>query len=246
MSLVCIFGDSHLGALAQSQKGLARLEAKGHEVFFWGIAGSNFANLRLDGGKVISPLPKQSARVSAGRYEHLDLSAPDVIVFYGFSVRPSFQARRIALTLQYLRNVSSGLKEAVRDAEIQRIWEEGIANRLIAPIIARYPEKTFIFAPQPLVAEHDEFLSRIDDLENYHDILKRLMRHYEQWMTDRGVHFIAQPDHTISNQFFTNAEFSKGSARLVSAETHEEADVKHMNPDYGEIMLKRIGDLLEG
>ena len=244
MSLICIFGNSHLGALAQSANGINRLEAAGHQVVFWGIAGSNFEKIAYDRGQVVSPMPQQSLRISGGRFESLDPSLPDVTVFYGFNVGPSYLSRSIAVALQKTKNISSGLRDAIIDQEIRRMWSQEIACVLISQITSAYPEKRYLFAPQPLVAQHDEFLDRVKDNNVLFEIQTRLLRYIEDWMTDRNIQYFSQPEDTISDRFFTKPAYTKGSVRLASAEEHDVGDVNHMNPEYGNIMLAKIQRLL--
>ena len=63
MSKICILGNSHLGALAQSEAGAKAFEAAGHDVVYWGAAGTLFPKITYKDGRLISPAPSRSRRV---------------------------------------------------------------------------------------------------------------------------------------------------------------------------------------
>ena len=244
MSMICIFGNSHLAALAQASQGLARLKELGHEVVFWGVAGSNFQKIRYDAGFVKSPVPQQSLRISEGRFEDLDLRVPDAILFYGFNIGPSYAARGIATKLQRSKGITSGLREAMTGDLIRQWWAGEIARDLIDRITGTFPEKRYVFAAQPLVAQHENFLKETLDIAAYRDIQNRLIEHCRSWMNKRSITFLDQPSETVVDGIFTDPIYSKGSVRLVSKDTHDAKDHTHMNADYGEKLLADLADRL--
>lgn len=244
MSLICIIGNSHIGALAQSSDGIRRLRDKGHEVVFWGVAGQNFQKIAVDGHLLRSPNPKHSLIVSEGRFEHLDLRVPDVMMFYAFNVSPSYQSRRMALAMQQARHVTSGLQQALEAEMLQTWWSGSLARNVIDRISTAFPDKTYGFAAQPLFAPNDDYLDKIEDPGLVRHFQGRILGRCERWMTEHNVRFIAQPDETREGDFFTKAIYTKGSARLATGEQHETEDFAHMNAAYGEIMLGRIAQTL--
>lgn len=238
---ICFIGNSHLGALAQSEVGNTAFAAAGYDVVYWGAPGSLFRQIREENGHLISSSVKRSLVISGGRYTHLPLAEFDTLVFYGCHVTLGPVAIRIGKQLKTVHSLSSGFWNAIIAEQIDAWWEEQQARSLIESAIRAHPGQTYVFAPQPNRAEDPDYRQKAKVLADSITVNKAITGHLHRWCSERGILFCSQPPDTlIKNGLFTRAEFGVGSIKMEARTQHDIDDRTHMNAAYGDRILAEI------
>lgn len=142
---LCIIGNSHLGALAQSDSKMKAFAKAGFDVVFWGVPGKLFPQIACDEGMLLSPSPERSRIISSGRYGDLPLDDFDCILFYGFKVELSKVAARITNQLATLNKHSKAFQKEVITELIATWWEKEFGRALMQTVIDEKPEIRYLF-----------------------------------------------------------------------------------------------------
>lgn len=243
MATICIFGNSHLGALAQAAEANARFADAGHDLFYWGAAGGNFPRLAYAGGTVTSPHPSQARMISGGRCDALEIAPLDILVFYGCHVMHSVQTRRIALALQGAEGnwaASQAFRDAFFDEMVESWWAEQPFRPIAEAIVADFPDKRYLFMPQPLVARQGGHYNKVRDRALAERVQDRLFACSDGWAADIGITALRQPEKTLADALHTDAAYSTGSIKMGTTEAHPGDDNRHMNAAYGQIVMEKL------
>lgn len=246
MPKICILGNSHLGALAQSVSGSKAFSEAGYEVVYWGAAGTLFGKIAYADGQLISPAPERSKIISSGLYGHLPLSEFDGVLFYGMAVSLSNIALQITKRLKTIEPLSQAFVAEVLSEQIGAWWEMRTGRALMQAVIDAEPNKRYVFTPDPLIAQNDSYLSGVQDAALLSRVLDALYAHCQGWCAARNIDFYRQNDLTWSpDRITTDTSFSTDSVKMEAGKPHPEDDFVHMNGRYGDIILADILALLE-
>jgi hypothetical protein len=240
MAVICIFGNSHLGSLAQAVEGNARLAEAGHDTFYWGSAGSKFAQITYNNGVFTSPSPSEARLISGGRCEVMDARSADIIYFYGCTVAPLYEAKRIAVILKEAGQVSSGLRAAMLMEQVEQWWAAKAIRQWMEDLRRDFPTKRILFSPQPLEAKNGNALGRTRDPALVKEIKDAVLNHCRSWSVRHGIEFCPQPPETVIEDLFTDPVYVKDARMRHTGRLYSETDFVHMNAAYGEVAMRNF------
>lgn len=216
-----IVGNSHLAALKFARKDGCFSE---HEIDFWGAPGSAFAqNVSIDGSRLLyqSNLASPQAPGLRGMPGVFDARLYDAVVIYAYSMGVPAIAHDIS-RLSNKRYSFNFRQEAVHELL------HGRFSFKYARSIDTTKTKLIIYAAPFMSAEAP---GRDIDIEPAVEILK-------EEAAILGATFAIQPEKTREN-------FSRTSPGYLEGIVHEDGkirgkDFKHMNAQYGSIILDHI------
>lgn len=240
MSVICIFGNSHIGALAQAVEGNARFAEAGHDLFFWGATGKKFPQITYQDGIFTSAFPAQAKLISGDRCEALDVRHTDILVFYGCTVNPSYDAKCIAIVLKEAGQISNGLFSALMMEQIEQWWKEKAIRNWMEAVRRDFPSKRILFCPQPFRAKHGNVLGKAKDPVLVKKVQDALLKYCCSWADKNNIEFCWQPPETVIEDLFTDPIYAKGSRKPRTGEPYPENDFVHMSAAYGEIVMRDL------
>lgn len=239
MLKICLFGNSHLGALKLAAGKLSEPKSRGLDLLFWGAAGKYFPLIKLVDGKFVSPIRAYSRQVADGRLTDLDVKRFDIVVFYGCHVDIS----RIADTIVRGLSEQPGLSRAFRRRAIQDVltswWERLAIVRLLQEARPLLGERRSFFYAHPLWSEGAT--ARFPEREMTREVLEEVQKFVTVRMSVLGVEARRQPASTIVDGIATAEAFSVGSVKLNTQDVaHPVTDFAHMNGDFGDAVLRDL------
>lgn len=247
MPSICIIGNSHLGALAQSAEGNALFERKNYDLVYWGAAGTLFPKIYYKDGLLISPNAQRSLIISSGRYGDLVIDDFDKLVFYGCHIAFYNQARRF---LQLLRRDDRPRSAAFLDLALSDFiagwWREHEARALIETVQRHHPDKSYVVAAQPMIATSGQYLDEIQDAALFKRVLDAFDDHLDAWCAGIGAIYLRQNQATLdSGLVSTNPCYTKDSVKMEAGEAHPDNDLVHMNGQYGTFVLEDLSEAID-
>ena len=221
---ICALGNSHLASLKLGLDGLKE-RYPNVAVTFFASRGSRLGGLTLEDGRLVTSdeaLAREIAFTSNGLSE-IVLQDYDGFLIYGLGLP--------------LPRLDRRLSSAVQSATCRDLFQESLSFKLAHTIRSACAAAIYIdHAPQKadlLKSNH------ADHGLDYLQVFDRM----RQVIDLADVHFLAQPEHTLSGAWNTAKEYSVGSTRLDlgdrgSRRPHPEIDMAHMNARFGEVYLE--------
>lgn len=223
MLRLCVLGNSHAAALKQAWDALSD-SYPGIRLTFFASRGSTLSELKLSGDRLVPASQLLASRLTftSGGSGYVHLARFDAFLVYGLMVNIPRPDQRLSRAVK--RQVLTDVFDKSLGAHICRL----IRKRSNAPIYVGH-------RPQHAAATGPE--SR--DLVQYHEVYA-LMRDVLQ---SQGLELLPQPPETLVNGWDTKLELSRGSTALDVGDArlntlHPDADVSHMNADFGRIYLE--------
>lgn len=227
---LCVIGNSHLGALKESEP--AALEHSGLKSIEFFAKGSNgLKDLQVDSqSKSLVPATKsleKSFLLTSDGSSTINAASYDAFLVYGLGYQPFFQPKQF---------YSSNLNNAA--------FIDSIHGSLLFEIIAKVREVT----DKPIFIGHVPFRA-VESIEkqfvddSYLAVIDRVNRYVERKFLNTVL--IHQPIETICDGRRTRPEFCRGSIRMATGDSrdnteHPENDLSHMNSRYGEFWWKNF------
>jgi len=244
---ICMIGNSHLAALKLAVENGA-LDGTGTDMVFFGAPGRRFRKIRFRNGAVRGPktLHKIFLQVSGGRYTQINPAEFDVVVVYG----GAFFLHRLVGGIHHALNNQVHLTEECLATGVERWMTSKHFFRLSDDISKASSATRTILVPRPIpaiaAAAEPEIVDRNMESPWLWNRLepafrRRIWNICSQTAERRGVEMFVQPDTTIDANQFTKPEYTSRSTRLLGqGRAHEQADVTHMNPKFGEEVLLHL------
>jgi hypothetical protein len=242
---ICVIGDSHLAALKLGYDNLDD-EFKDVKLTFFGSFASSFNELKLKDNALVpvSNQVKKRMRMTSGGLGYIPLENYDIFILHGLEL--SFH--------NFVRKGLSNLKTShmvqLQTAEWQSVTHyinQTLSFRLANKI--SISNKPILLSPQPFLSEEIvnsanskyEFWRKLVGKNNMNTqteikaALTAWLNHLQQF------NFIEQLPSTICQDFFSKNEYSSNSVMMFDmASKHGSEDIVHMNPKYGELVIRTI------
>ncbi|MEP5152251.1 hypothetical protein, partial [Planktotalea sp.] len=169
----------------------------------------------------------------SGGLESIVLSSYDAFLLHGLFLIPPRIDRRHSSALRQI-----SVKEMLTECDAQKL----------ARLIASGSKAPILISPEPLLADIGNDIVRKNSNAptqpvQYEEVCATIEDEFGQ----PGVHWLWQDPSTIGDQFNTIREYSVGSVALKglkNAKQHASIDVRHMNDDYGRIVLENVVEKL--
>lgn len=235
---VCIISNSHAASLKDA------LEQNGdefptHSFTFFAAPAGRLGTARADEERrVLIPegkgIEEFLIKISGGLSE-IAVDAFDAFFIYGLS-----------FTLPWL---DTRLSSAVKAAAINGTLVKSLAHNWM-DAVCRLTSKPVFVGPVPLYADIDSpfFVRKVGAVSRAASPVpfETVCRMIEAHERPGNVTYLWQDPATISSGFRTRVEYSTGSRRFKEDETiiHADVEIRHMNADYGLIVLRRLAGAL--
>jgi hypothetical protein len=261
---VVVFGNSHLGAFKRGWR-VIKHEFAGDSIDFYGAPGSTIRDVTVSKG-IVSAQGNKTLEMfrRTGGSDRFALADYDFIVIVGCRLSVMTLLGLLKLYLPPLLNSGASLDKALRDrdpfgagrsrilvssglmSEIMNAQvRQTIACRLVDSIASQSSIPIY-YVPDPLPSSELLSLkpkSAIPKLINmglgetmasiYWSTLEAAMR--------GKATIVRAPEEIVVDHLLTQSQYCSGSFRLEEDRgAHHEEDLKHMNGDYGALLMRQI------
>lgn len=226
---LCVLSNSHAAALKTGHDQLGEEDRQALELSFFAARHHGLAHVEARDGVLQAALPEVEAelRFTSGGSGVLDPRDHDAFLIHALGLAYDYaQFDPVFRSRQYLR----------------RVFSSSLSRSLALALFGKLrsvTEKPIYLSHQPYVSEADSRLRhKVEKSPHvglpFADVMRPLMQQLEG-----PVHWIEQPEDTITHGHFTRQAFSEGSLRLaISASSqgkrHGGDDHVHMNANYGQ------------
>ena len=244
-----------MAALKLAWQSLLAAKHPGHHLVFFGARRDALMTLRAEGAWLTSDAPDVQAQLRMtlrSEDPRLDIRSVDAVVLHGLYDPNSLNIRAGLLDRHVQQHgfASSSLIEAFAD-----MWLEESIWHHVGPVVRTSTTVPVFVTPQPLISagvidgsaryRGAKFIPYAQGyqgrilIESGISARDRLAARLEQIVID-------QPRETIDRHWYTSSEYSEGSVRLSEQMDvqHSRAEAAHMNPFYGELVLRDLFDQL--
>ncbi len=234
---ICVFGDSHLGAVKRAWDG-KMIDTDGRQLRFWGADGPSFRALRWRRGRIRpdSEVIDLVLRISGG-LESLGPEDFESYIFYGARLRAHEFFRAV---LQHESRPEGHISSAQMQALLTR-WLESIRAWRLAREFARAGARV-VFVPTAfptagiLEAEMERERLAVPSSAAQRARLWGLLCEAAR---ENGFVLLAQPDDSVTDCTLTRREYAAPNAV-------ESGDWVHKSPQYGARMVQEAIAALAG
>jgi hypothetical protein len=249
MKRVCVIGNSHIACLktAWDQTGSRHADVS---ITFFGAPQRMCQHLSLQNGRLISPDDELTTylRQTSGGASEIALDEFDVFALIGLEFGP-LKAMQVAERVSYL-DLDAG-KPLVSRACFRQSVCDGL-RKTIAVSVAQHIRAA---STLPIViVQTPHFAAKWRGSEDYRRDFASAPPHFwpalcETWRAcartvadDLTSDLLFQPPQTIVDAFFSDPRMTKDAIRLSTDAKPEKGDhqVRHMNAEYGKIMLEAL------
>jgi len=239
---ICLIGDSHLAALKLGFDKIAN-EFEDVQVTFFGSFASSFNELIVNDRKIVpqSGKVKKVMVMTSGGQANIVVDDYDLFILHGLEL--SFQGFVNKALQQPVNNQDTQL-QSLAWANLTSLIDQCLSIKLAKKFLRL--DKPVLLSPQPFLSEQVAH-NLIPKWELWHNLLENqgkpthwVMEALAAWEKHLvQLEALKQPPATVIHHFFTKNKFSVESIRLCDMMTkHGEEDVIHMNPEYGEIVIR--------
>ena len=228
---VCVFGDSHLGAVKLAlDQGL--IDLGGRKLTFWGADGPSFRGLRWRNGRIV-PDPKVQAivdKINGGSHATLGPDDFELFIFYGARLRAH---EFFASSLRFQQQPDTHISAAAEQAILARWTGKTRAWRLATSFAEQGAQVMFV----PTAFPSQGVLDKAEEAARYavpstKATRATLWEMLSDAATKAGFSIVTQADHTITNKTLTKAQFSVAGAS-------ESDDYVHKSPQFAALMIEK-------
>jgi hypothetical protein len=251
---VCLLGSSHTGAIKQAWSNRCEAGTVDWSVTFFAARGGQMQGLQCANG-VVAP-DTEEVRImferTSGGHSQVILERYDAVVIYaiGLAFQTILTLSAEWGTVAHLQQGTEGclVSSACFAALVRDCVVRSGAIRLLEQIRATYSRPVVVcITPLPPYGLFDETRcyrpSRFSNPDYLTDLYEQFRATVDSECEARGGAVVWQDECTIHPPCFTKAEFSFGSPS--NGGKIREAYTKHMNEDFGAIMLESIFRRLE-
>ncbi|MCA6215761.1 hypothetical protein KGA65_04295 [Ideonella sp. B7] len=223
---VGVIGNSHLASLKKGWEALA-VANPSVALTFWGAPGNDLGTLARSGTALVSPSEqvRRMLAFTSGVGEEIQVPDHDVVLLYGLDLRIPF--------------LPLDLSEQVRQQTCVDCLDASLNLRLAREIQGISGRIPIYIAPRPMgafVAKHK--------LSTPHESYAEVVRRFQRIAAQVALKFQAQPQETLTYDWFTQEHFARNSVDLAGpdgadlAKVRHRVDHHHMNGDYGRLWLE--------
>lgn len=256
MTRLCVLGNSHIASIKLAWEADAA-QHPGLTLDFVGAEGTVMRETGLVDGKIAALTPKaqKAFSITAGRSE-IDLSAYAGFLLHGAGLQLSMlvgSQRAHRFYGQKVKAENTLSYDYYLQACIDRFYNNTAAGYLLRMLLAG-SEAPILVLPTPFPATTVLEDSRAPDHAMVRNIVGagdqqlflKLYRDLCRALSRGRVAVLPQPEDTIADGIMTEARFTKGSVSVLrEGREHGEDDHRHMNPDYGRVILEQALGFLE-
>ncbi len=225
---ICIFGDSHLGAVKRAHDG-GLIDTGGRALRFWGADGPSFRKLRWRNGRIRpdADIRDLVLEISGG----LDSLGPKdfhTFIFYGARLRAHDFFKAV---LDHESRPQGHISQAQMQALVTR-WSESVrAWRLACAFADAGAEVVFVPTAFPSEGVVDKALEQENlAVRSTKAARTRLWALLVQAAEAKGFQLLVQPEDTITSNTLTKRDFSTPNAK-------ETRDWVHKSPEFAARMV---------
>lgn len=222
---VCIFGNSHTGAIKRAWDRVAETYSD-IELVFFASRGQGLRTLTSDGCYLYSSDPEVEAslKFTSGTNGRVDPSEYDAFLVYASGCQ-AFIPRHF-------------YSEAVTESAITEKASRSLSSKIIYQI-RTLSDKPIWVGHTPLRPSHSNSDSSLAENDIYQSGIDAFNRAFYQGLS---ACLLPQPPETRAERFLTKQRFAKGSRCLAIGDDkdnseHGDADKTHMNDEFGELWL---------
>lgn len=237
---ICILSNSHGAAIKAAVDAMSN-EALGAEVVIFAAPKHGMGRLVPDASGQVLACDNEGVsnmlRMTSGGLDRIEIGAYDGFILHGLYLIPPRLDRRHSGALA---------QAAVRDM-LALSTAPGLARALVAATKA-----PVLISPEPLLADQEglDIPARPSNAPSDPLPYDTIMDMVEAEFGVPGVHWLRQPGHTMGERLSTLRQYSTESTRLAEENiAHKDGDVRHMNADYGRLVLEaaaaRFSDLMQ-
>lgn len=234
MNKICIIGNSHVGSLKRGWDKI-RNNYPDKKITFFAHRADGLNGLIPSDGKLIpnNEVLAKAIEFTSGGKKEIDPNEYDIFLIYG-----------AGMSVNYI-NENFFYSMDVITASLNDFIDQTLSFYLLKSI-RLFTNKYIFIGHVPLEAKREKLFSR-----SPHDYIDKVEFINYNIYRQLNAELVMQPLETIVNGNNTNLNFSKGSKRLgigdtLDDELHPEADLDHMNDNFGAIWLKEfLGKYIE-
>jgi hypothetical protein len=222
---ICIFGNSHTGAIKRGWDRLADTYP-GTELVFFASRGQGLKTLASDGRYLYSEDPEVEAslKFTSGTEGRVNPSEYDAFLVYASGCQ-AFIPRHF-------------YSEAVTESALNEKASKSMSSRIIS-LIRTLSDKPIWVGHTPLRPSHLNIDSSPIEDEIYASGIDAFNKTFYSRVS---ASLLPQPSETCAEHFLTKQRFAKGSKCLAIGDEkdnseHGDADKTHMNDEFGELWL---------
>jgi len=253
--MISFFGDSHLTAYISANKKYAIFP----EARMFPAPQGNFerATLAVSNEKISTNLPEMQEHFQKfGQRDSIPLTNLNTLVLVSWFARPfimwallgSTRPRKAFLPMRYYDG-SPGqvpISEEMYHSFLQQ------AAQFELPFLEKLRENfhgKILLLPRPLPASMPPYMKSVVidrvSIEIKRNLFEDVQGQIQEVANKLDMIFVPQDSKTIDeNTILTKPEFTAGSVSMITGEDHSSKEYRHMNTDYGLVMLERLRNLL--
>lgn len=223
--IVCVIGNSHVGALKRGWDRISRTR-RNIELVFFCQRGMGLKGLNCEGSALVpdNDFLKRAIMFTSGGRDRIDVNEFDAIVLYALGANPFFRDESRFLSKKVI-------KQALHDSLTQSLAFELLIK------IREISGKTVYIGHTPLPAAQMAAVNQATD-----SYIHGMQLANDAVYSPMNAIMMTQPLETIVNGGRTDIRYSIGSKRLavgdpLDDEAHADDDVVHMNEEFGELWL---------
>jgi hypothetical protein len=245
---LCFIGNSHIVMVKSAWDEFAKSHADLEGEFF-AASGSKMNGLELRGRSLVSDnssVVDQLKATSGGRTS-IDVDRYDGFVLVGLNLG-LVNVLRVGQDHRTVATVGKApfghlCSDGAFDLAVKRQFDAA-SSRRIAEMIRSVDQKVPIAAvPTPhaargITGRSNQFWADAELLSARAEQPWR--EQLEEFIQACGVAFVEQREETLDGRYFTERRFSVGSVRLRGMTERVEEEFRHMNADYGALVLQDV------
>jgi hypothetical protein len=243
---LCFIGNSHIVMVKTAWDGLRR-SLRGVDGEFFAASGSRLNGLERRGRSLVSDNPAvvdQMKSTSGGR-SSIDVDRYDGFVLVGLNLG-LVNVLRIGADHRTVSTVGRApfghlVSDGAFDLAIRRQFQNASCVKIAEMIREVAPETPIVAIPTPhatrgVTARSGQFWADAELLSARMDPVWR--DELAAFVAACRLSLVEQPEETLDQRYFTDRRYSVGSVRLRGMTERVEEEHRHMNGDYGALVLK--------
>jgi hypothetical protein len=228
---ICIIGNSHIAALKIALRdGL--IKPSDMQIDFWGVRGRRFFDVEFKDGLLTSPGGKRTLVVSLEKYEALNPSLFDALVFHGPPINFPLFLRGLhqhegdtnSYSAAFLRQGMYSYLERSAPVQLMRQVRTAYAGRILA-------------SPTPFALEQSQMFDDVSFHRQTRVLIDGILTDY---FAQFDVEYLPQPERTITKDKYTCGKFSAETSDVRPRDPGTTWLFTHMNELYGSEVLRDI------
>lgn len=245
---LCVIGNSHIvmvkSAWDDVSKTLPRVSAE-----FFAASGSKLNGLELRGRSLTSDSPAVVSQLKAtsGGRPSIEIDRYDGFLLVGLNLG-LVNVLRVGSDHRTVSTVGQApfghlVSDGAFDLSVKRQFEAASCLRIAEMIRSVAPDAPIVAVPTPhatrgITSRGGQFWVDAEILSaRAEPVWRKLLAGFVE---ASGVIVVEQPDETLDRRYFTEKRYAVGSVRLRGMTERVEEEHRHMNAEYGSLVLKDV------